>query len=88
MTLITSACAVLHNFCLIHSDIDGLDEYIEEGMSDVRDPEQSIEMLEVSISDSKTVVIDREFASHWQGVGLKGKQKEACILQMFSNLMD
>ncbi len=73
VTLITSACAVLHNFCLIHGDVDGLDEYIEEGMSEVRDPEQSIEMLEVLISDSEIVVIDREFASHWHGVGLKGK---------------
>ncbi len=37
--LVASACTVLHNFCLIHGDVDGLDEYIEEGMSDVRDPE-------------------------------------------------
>ena len=87
-SLIVSACTVLHNFCLIHSDIDSLDEYIVEGMTDVTDPEQSVEMLEVSISNSETVVIDREFTSHWQGIGLKGKEKEVCILQVFSNLTD
>ena len=75
MTILTCACCVLHNFCIMHGAVADVDDFVNKPTSTTQRSH--------NVGENDEFVLSSVLAVSWPGVDLDRKEKESRILKGF-----
>ncbi len=81
LTLVTGACCVLHNFCLVHGGAADVHDFVPPSEGNTAVSHESDAAKQKNAEEE--FVMTSTLAIKWHGVGLDGKDKESRILKRF-----
>ncbi len=74
--ILTCACCVLHNFCIVHGGSADVDDFVNKTSCYNQKPK-------ASVPGNNDFVLTSDLAVKWHDIGLDGKEKESRLLKKF-----